>query len=77
MKLYIVDYWVPFPSSEYGGLCVFAAHNTDEVIKMAKEITSDYEMGKYGESMFNDLEIQLVGDTNLFDSPCVVDQFLT
>ena len=28
--LYIVDYWVPFPSSEYGGLINLIAENDTE-----------------------------------------------
>lgn len=28
--LYIVDYWVPFPSSEYGGLVTVIAENDNE-----------------------------------------------
>ena len=27
MKIYAVDYWVPFPSSEYGGLQIWAAQD--------------------------------------------------
>lgn len=29
--LYIVDYWVPFPSSEYGGIVNVIAENDEEV----------------------------------------------
>jgi len=29
-KLYVIDYWVPFPSSEYGGLVVAVAENDAE-----------------------------------------------
>jgi len=28
--LYLVDYWVPFPSSEYGGLITLIAKNDSE-----------------------------------------------
>lgn len=28
--LYLVDYWVPFPSSEYGGLVTVIAENDNE-----------------------------------------------
>lgn len=38
-SLYIVDYWVPFPSSEYGGVVnVIAKDDTD-----AFEILSNFE----------------------------------
>jgi len=28
--LYLVDYWVPFPSSEYGGIVSVVAENDEE-----------------------------------------------
>ena len=28
--LYLVDYWVPFPSSEYGGIVAVVAENDNE-----------------------------------------------
>ena len=31
--LYIVDYWVPFPQSEYGGVISVIAENEDECYK--------------------------------------------
>lgn len=34
MKLYVGNYWVPFPSSEYGGTWVVTANSDEEVIKM-------------------------------------------
>lgn len=32
--LYIVDYWVPFPSSEYGGLINLIATNDTEAFEI-------------------------------------------
>lgn len=32
--LYIVDYWVPFPSSEYGGLINLIAENDTEAFEL-------------------------------------------
>ena len=32
--LYIVDYWVPFPQSEYGGVINVIAENEDEVFTL-------------------------------------------
>jgi hypothetical protein len=34
MKLYVGDYWVPFPSSEYGGIWVVTANSEEEAIKL-------------------------------------------
>ena len=33
-SLYIVDYWVPFPSSEYGGVISLIAENDTEAFKL-------------------------------------------
>lgn len=42
--VYIVSYWVPFPSSEYGGLEVYVAQNDDQVINM---IYDDMDVAHY------------------------------
>ena len=36
-SLYIVDYWVPFPSSEYGGLINLIASNDTEAFQILSE----------------------------------------
>ena len=33
-SLYIVDYWVPFPSSEYGGVVSLIAENDTEAFEI-------------------------------------------
>jgi hypothetical protein len=33
-SLYIVDYWVPFPSSEYGGVVSLIAENDSEAFQL-------------------------------------------
>jgi len=33
-SLYIVDYWVPFPSSEYGGVVSLIAENDTEAFEL-------------------------------------------
>lgn len=35
--LYIVDYWVPFPSSEYGGLINMIAENDTEAFEILSQ----------------------------------------
>ncbi len=35
--LYIVDYWVPFPSSEYGGLITMIAETDTEAFAILSE----------------------------------------
>ena len=36
-SLYIVDYWVPFPSSEYGGVINLIAENDTEAFTILSE----------------------------------------
>lgn len=36
-SLYIVDYWVPFPSSEYGGLINLIAENDTEAFTLLSQ----------------------------------------
>ena len=36
-SLYIVDYWVPFPSSEYGGLIKLIAENDTEAFAILSQ----------------------------------------
>ena len=35
--LYVVDYWVPFPASEYGGLITLIAENDAEAFKLLSD----------------------------------------
>jgi hypothetical protein len=34
MKLYVGEYWCPFPRSEYGGVWVVTAYNDQQVIDL-------------------------------------------
>ena len=74
-SLYIVDYWVPFPSSEYGGLINLIAENDTE----AFEILSDEEAfdETYGhlimEKVINAQKFQL---TDEYESG-IIDAFTT
>jgi hypothetical protein len=36
-SLYIVDYWVPFPSSEYGGVVSLIAENDTEAFQLLSQ----------------------------------------
>ena len=43
-QLYLVDYWVPFPSSEYGGVIALIAENDTEAFTiLSEEKTFDEE----------------------------------
>ena len=41
--LYLVDYWVPFPSSEYGGVLSVVAENDNECYDLLLDWRDDYE----------------------------------
>lgn len=45
--LYLVNYWVPFPSSEYGGLQCILARNKEEAKEVIKEDAGDFMVGSY------------------------------
>lgn len=47
--LYIVDYWMPFPSSEYGGVQIVVAEDDAQCERMVAETVedSDYYKGRY------------------------------
>ena len=35
--MYVVDYWVPFPASEYGGLITLIAENDAEALELLSD----------------------------------------
>ena len=41
--LYLVDYWVPFPSSEYGGVLSVIAENDNECHDLLLNWRDEYE----------------------------------
>jgi hypothetical protein len=43
MKLYIGNYWVPFPSSEYGGMWAVAAENNEQAIELLEKQCGSWE----------------------------------
>jgi hypothetical protein len=45
--IFIVDSWVPFPSSEYGGVQVVIADDEAEAVKLIAELEMDYEKKHY------------------------------
>ena len=50
MKLYAVSYWVPFPSSEYGGLQIWAAEGREALEEALLEHAQEedkYECATY------------------------------
>ena len=41
--MYVIDYWVPFPSSEYGGLITLIAENDTEALELLSDEESFHE----------------------------------
>jgi len=74
-SLYIVDYWVPFPSSEYGGVINLIAENDTEAFTiLADEPTYDDE--------YNHLIMQNVVSSQKFElkddyESGIIDSFTT
>jgi len=47
MNIYIVKYWLPFPSSEYGGLEIVIASSEEECIHLLRKRVDSYSMEEY------------------------------
>lgn len=45
--MYLVNYWVPFPSSEYGGLQCVIARNKEEAKAVIKEIAGEFLLDSF------------------------------
>lgn len=62
--LYIVDYWVPFPSSEYGGLINLIAESDTEAFEiLSKEQSFDNQyQNKIMEKVVNAQKFTLQDD---------------
>jgi hypothetical protein len=74
--LYLVDYWVPFPSSEYGGVVSVIAENDNECHDVLLEWRDEYENthdGRIMERVVNAHKFALVDE----EPSRVVDSFTT
>lgn len=79
--LYLVNYWVPFPSSEYGGLQCVLARTKEEAIAAIKEDAGDFMFGSFKDAAerielrVNKAEVfPVIGS---YDEPHVVRSFET
>jgi hypothetical protein len=45
--MYLVNYWVPFPSSEYGGLQCVLARNKEEAKAAIKEAAGEFMVDSF------------------------------
>ena len=74
--LYIIDYWVPFPSSEYGGTISLIAQNDTEAFEvLASEDGFPQEYKNL--IMKNVIEAQKLQLADEYPEPMIVDAFTT
>ena len=74
-SLYIVDYWVPFPASEYGGVVCLIAENDSEAFEIlaAEDQFDDSYTDRIMERVVNSQKFALVDD---YESG-IIDAFTT
>ena len=77
LNLYVSEYWIGFPVSEYGGMVIFAANSKKEVRKLVKESTDELDMRHCTPESFEKLDIRLIGTTNQYEKPGIVEMFIT
>ncbi len=54
-NLYLVDYWVPFPSSEYGGMVAVIAEDDNECYDVLLDWRDELE-SKYDSNIINQVK---------------------
>ena len=74
--LYLVDYWVPFPSSEYGGVISVIGENDNEVHDLLLDWRDEYN------SEFDNRIMERVVNAHTFalandEDSRIVDSFMT
>lgn len=74
-SLYIVDYWVPFPASEYGGVVSLIAENDTEAFELlvGEEQFDENYTDRIMERVVNAQKFSLVDD---YESG-IIDAFIT
>jgi hypothetical protein len=79
--MFLVNYWVPFPSSEYGGLQCVIARTVEEAKQVIKEHAGDFMVGSFKdaderiEMRINKAEVfPVIGS---YDEPHIVRSFET
>ena len=76
-RLYIIDYWVPFPSSEYGGMIVLIANNNKEAEQLLIDAHLGVRKGEYDANIL--LSVERASSFELSGNPDsgIVRTFLT
>jgi len=81
MKLFIVDYWVPFPSSEYGGLQIVIANDAAECTEYLIKDSANYYKDKYPN--YKDLIKNTVNNATVipyvaeYNNVGIIEEFIT
>ena len=74
--MYIGEYWIPFPSSEYGGSWSVIASDKNEVATLLREKVTDYYT-QYDENMLESIEKAKYFELACEPKSMVVDNFFT
>jgi len=74
-SLYIVDYWVPFPSSEYGGLINLIAESDTEAFTILSQ-EEDFDNRYVNLIMTNVISAQKFSLVDEYESG-IIDSFTT
>ena len=74
--MYIGEYWIPFPSSEYGGSWSVIASDKNEVATLLREKVTDYYT-QYDENMLESIEKAKYFELACEPKSMVVDTFFT
>jgi lipocalin len=74
-SLYIVDYWVPFPSSEYGGVVSLIAENDTEAFAILSR-DGQFDDSYIDRIMPNVVSAQKFALVDEYDSE-IIDSFTT
>ena len=78
-NLYIVDYWVPFPTSEYGGMVTLIASNDSEAFELLaeqSEVSGDFEKKYISRIMPNVVKAQKFPLIDEYESG-IIEAFVT
>lgn len=81
MKLFAGSYWIPFPSSEYGGNWIVVAKDKAQCIEILEKVNQP-EDGWLGDYRYNDRIPDVVDKAKQYDlvgdyTAGVVDMFTT
>ena len=74
-SIYIIDYWVPFPQSEYGGVVTLIAENDSEAFELCAA-EEGFDSNYVSEIMPNILKAQKLPLAEEYDS-AIIDAFTT